>query len=178
MHEYRVGSPYSPTRTHWPEAVEYNYRSGGHELRMFLPSPGDGEVEAVRHGAASFALYIEHPVLLLLYRFADTIEWSDAPYSWWMVAAEMRGTPPVLAKTERVVLSITLVDADTGIIRALRALSWSAGFSAQMHRAIRQQAEGSFDQGRFDQTLERIYQRYPKTISILPHAIRDQEEPA
>ena len=36
MHLYQVGALHDPSRRSWPEQADYNYRAGGHELRIFL----------------------------------------------------------------------------------------------------------------------------------------------
>ena len=38
MHRLEVGKPYDPSRRAWPEGADYNFRAGGHELRIFATS--------------------------------------------------------------------------------------------------------------------------------------------
>lgn len=52
MHAYEVGQLYHPSLRSWPETPQYNYRSGEHELVLFLASPSLREVEDVREGEA------------------------------------------------------------------------------------------------------------------------------
>lgn len=168
MYEYRVGEPYISGRTRWPESVEYNYRSGGHELRMFLRHPSSNEIRAIRSGDTEFALVIDWPVLLLLYRFGDAIPWSDAPYSWHMVPEHQRTVPAEIATGQSAMLSIILVDADTGIIRVLRAVTLSPHFSRALHEAIAAQSVTRFNQAEFDAKLAELYRG--DTRSLLPRA--------
>lgn len=81
MRSLAVGKPYVAGRTGWPEAAEYSFHRGEHELRLFLLGPMEEEIEAIARGECEFALVYEAPVILLLYRFGLTIPWSDAPFS-------------------------------------------------------------------------------------------------
>lgn len=170
-HRYAVGEPYIPGRTRWPELAEYNYRQGTHELRLFLRRLSTDDVQAVRTGSAAFALVEERPVVLLLYRFGRRVPWSDAPFSLHLVPEEQRSLPPPLSGEQRATLQVVLVDADTGLIRALRLLSFTPAFSRALHGAIMRQAESSFDPAVFDATLASLYAQYPTTEALLPHAI-------
>lgn len=153
MSTYQVGSLYHPDRTHWPEVAQYNYRGGEHELTIFLERPRTKELEAARVGAADFALIASPPVLLLCYRFGDGLPWSDAPYSWHLVPDAERTLPPEPELAERALLHVVVVDAATGIIRVLRALTLAPEFSRALHRAIRAQSRIPWSSHAFDREL-------------------------
>ena len=61
----------------------------------------------------------------------------------------------------RELMHITLVDADTGVIRVLRVASLSPEFSAKLNDAIRAQAARPFDQRDHDAAIADAYARYP-----------------
>ncbi|GIW06340.1 MAG: hypothetical protein KatS3mg060_1145 [Dehalococcoidia bacterium] len=171
-HLLQVGAPYLPGRTRYPEAVQYTYRAGGHELLLWLSSPSPREVESIQRGRASFALSIEPPLIVLLYRFAPAITWSDAPFSIHLVPPAQRVLPPPLGQAEesRALLQVILVDADTGIVRALRQLTWSPAFTAAIHAAIAAQATMTWDAQAYDAALRQLYQRYPTSEALLSTA--------
>lgn len=174
MHELRVGQPYHPGRQSWPEVAQYQHRGGGHELLLCLACPTGTEVEAVRRGEAEFALYAHEDLIVLLYRFGAAgrgIPWSDAPYSWHLVPAGERALPPDVAGNERALLTVVLVDAATGIIRALRVVSWSPAFTAAVHAAIRAQAARPWSEAVYDAALDLLYARYPTTGALLERAV-------
>jgi hypothetical protein len=50
MHTYIVGQLYDPSRKSWPEGADYNFRAGGHELRIFLGRATPREIAAVGIG--------------------------------------------------------------------------------------------------------------------------------
>ena len=168
METLQVGHPYISGRTHWPEQSEYNYYRGQHELRLFWANPSADEVRGVRKGPAHFALYIEGPVIMMLYQFERACDWSDAPYSIHLVPQEHRTAPPVSAGPEtRALLQVLLVDAATGVLRAIRAITLSPPFTAALHRAIDAQMHSTWDSGAYDQSLRSIYAKYPQSSDML-----------
>ncbi len=166
LHRYEVGKPYIPGRRNWPENVEYNYRQSTHELRAFMANLNLWEVEEIRRGPCEFALAVEGDVLFFLYRFGEgrreAVPWSDAPYSWHLVPADQRSLPEPHGLPEgRDTLQVILVDALTGIIRALRMVSFSPAFSTALRLAIRDQALRPWPGGaEYDRQLTAIYDRY------------------
>lgn len=179
LHRYEVGKPYSPSRSQWPEMGEYNYRDGGHELRLFLASPSPQEIKEIGTGRAEFALLggeVAPDVLFLLYRFGS-MAWSDAPYSWHLVEQQLPGQelpPPLDAPDDsayRALLSVILVDAGTGVIRALRAISFSLEFTRALHRAVREQAARSWPgEGEYNRQLQAAYSRWPSSQGMVNSA--------
>lgn len=81
MHAYSVGEPYAQGRTTWREGVEYSYRLGLHQLRLFFAQLTPAEAAAVGEEPASFALVVSNDLILFLFRFLPAFEWSDAPFS-------------------------------------------------------------------------------------------------
>lgn len=155
---YEVGKPYVPSRTQWPEAVEYNFRGGEHELRMFLGRPSPAEVVGISRGPCEFGLYVDGPVIFFLYRFPGAgLEWSDAPYSIHLVTEAERIEPEVHVTDEtRALLHVVMVDAESGIVRALRAVTLSPALTEALHGAIRRQLEVGLDPG-YDRHLAWVY---------------------
>jgi hypothetical protein len=164
-----VGALYAPTRTRWEEGGEYNFMGGMHELRLFWPRLNRRTVDAVRTGQADFALVVSPPVLFLLYQIEGAAAWSDAPYSWHLVPADRRVLPSPVGETEeaRDLLQIVLVDAETGIVRALRVVSWSPSFTIAIRLAIAAQAERPWDPSAYHRRLSEIYAAAPTTEHLL-----------
>jgi hypothetical protein len=166
FHAYQVGKPYTPGRRNWPENVEYNYRQHTHELRMFLGNLKPWEIEAIKTGPCEFALVVDGDVLFLLYHFGEgrreAVPWSDAPYSWYLVPEDQRGLPEPAGMPEpHDTMQIVLVDSLTGIIKALRMVSFSPAFTVAIRSALRDQAERPWPGGaEYDRQLAAVYQRY------------------
>lgn len=159
MHSISVGRPYIEGRSSWPEASEYNYAANGHELRLFWPSPSDAETAAVRGGRMDLAILVRQPVILLLYRITGACGWSDAPYSWHLVPESHRDLPDEPKPDERALLQIVLIDASTGIVRAIRATTLTPHATNALHRAIRAQSAAPWDAGDYDAALQQLQQR-------------------
>jgi len=170
MYKYEVGKLYHPSRTSWPEGIEYNWRQNTHELKLFYRYPSAEEIAAVKRAPAECALTVVGDILFLVFRFGAQ-PWSDAPYSWWMVPPDQRTPPPALAGEERALLNVLLIDAGTGIIRAVRAISLGPAFSQALHAAIRAQAAAaSFDQAAYDRQLAAAYRLYRNSGALLAAA--------
>lgn len=138
-----VGKPLFEGRNELPEAIEYNYQSGDHTLLLSMKNLHPKEIEAVRSMEAEFGLYCENGIVFLLYRFGETLPWSDSAFSWWNVAQEDRRMPaPPLDPAERILLKIILVEAANGIVEAIRVTTLSPEFTGKLHDAIRRQATG------------------------------------
>jgi hypothetical protein len=138
-----IGKPLFEGRNELPEAIEYNYQSGDHTLLLSMKNLHPKEIEAVREAEAEFGLYCENSIIFLLYRFGETLPWSDSAFSWWNVAEEDRQIPARQANpAERILLKIILVEAANGIVKAIRVTTFSPEFTEKLHDAIRRQATG------------------------------------
>ena len=138
-----IGKPLFEARRELPEAIEYNYQAGDHTLLLSMKNLHPKEIEAVRCDEAEFGLYCENGIVFLLYRFGETLPWSDSAFSWWNVAEEDRRIPALRANpAERILLKIILVESATGIVKAIRVMTFSPEFTEKLHEAIRQQAAG------------------------------------
>lgn len=181
MTVFAVGELYSPNRTTWPEGGQYHYAKGEHHLHLFFRDPSDIEIEAVKGGPTEFALAVEQDIICLLYHF-EPIPWSDSPYSWHMVAADQRTLPEDVPAGMGALLTIVLTDATSGIVQAIRAVGLGTEFTNKLHKAIREQAERSFDQARYDDQLNRLFVKYPThmllTRAIARYTVGTPEPPA
>lgn len=166
MNRLAVGEPYIPGKTSWPEVVEYNYDLNGHELRLFFGSPTDQEIRSVRRSPVHLALLVEGPVIYLVWRFEGFGSWSDGPFSIHLVPADRRATPPVSSGEQRALLQIVLVDAHTGILRAIRAVTLPPHATQRLHAAIREQEAQPFDRRAYDAALQALYRRYPDSADM------------
>jgi hypothetical protein len=147
MHLLEVGKPYDPSRPWWPEGADYNFRSCQHELRLFVARPTPKEVAAVEEGPVEIGMFVEPEGLSVVTRFGPSLSF-DCSYQWHRVDPAERVPPPPPEETSpelRALLAIILVDASTGLVRALRAVSYSPEFTRALHRAIADQAAAPFN---------------------------------
>lgn len=161
MQIYQVGQPYIAGKKHWPQAVEYTYSAQHHLLRIFYRTLYAKEIKAVESGEAKFALGLLGPIIFLHFRFGDGILWHNAPFSIHLVHEADRELPDWPVPTnERAMLKTLLVDAENGIIKAMRVCTFSPKFTLKLHKAIIDQYNNPFPPD-YDEQVLRSYDRYP-----------------
>lgn len=155
------------------ERCEYNFRSNFHHLFIVFESPSVTEVAAVNQLPAEFALVEQGPILLFLFRFAGGINWSECPYTIHVVPEEDRTLPPVdLGEDDRALLHLYLVDARSGILKAMRAMTFSPEFTRVLHEAIHRQYNTPWIGAEaYDRTLNELRLSYPRVEDLLPLAV-------
>jgi hypothetical protein len=163
MHALSVGKPYLSGCWSWPEVADYNFRSGSHELRLFVAHLTPRRVEAVRTRPVEFGLLVDQPLLVLVVRFLDrsgqVVMSFDCSYSWHRVPAAERVLPPPVEETSpelRALLTIILVEATDGLVRVLRTVTFSPEFTQRLHRAIADQAALAYDVGEHERAIKRM----------------------
>jgi hypothetical protein len=142
-----VGKLYHPARHSWPEGADYNFRLGSHELRMFVPRATPKEVAAVDSGPVEFGSMVEPAGLFLIVRFDDGLTF-DCSYNWHMVNPADRTPAPPFEETSpalRALITLIFIEATTGVVLALRAVTWSPEFTRAIHKAIADQTTAPFD---------------------------------
>jgi hypothetical protein len=140
MQVITVGKPLNPDVDHWPDMPEYNYLADGHELLISYPNLRQQEIDAVWEATARFAFTVVGDIIVFQYRFGAALPWSDCGYNWHRVPEEERTLPPEPEPEERALLRVILIDANTGIVKALRLMTFSHTFTKRLHQAIREQA--------------------------------------
>jgi hypothetical protein len=162
MHKLEVGKPYDPARGWWPEGADYKFRSGGHELRLFLGGATLEEVEAVRSCPVEFGFFAEPMGLFLITRFGTRLSF-DCSYNWPRVSPDERTPPPPSEETSpelRAPITIILVEATTGVVLALRAVTFSPEFTRALHRAIADQVGAPYDRAAHEAWADQTTTRF------------------
>ena len=153
LHALEVGKPYDPRLRSWSEGADYNFRSGAHELRIFLARPTRSEVEAIRAGPVDFGFFTEPMGLFLITQFGSRLSF-DCSYHWQRMAEATgdRTLPPPLEETSpalRALVTIILIEATNGTVLALRTVTFSPEFTRAIHEAIADQAAGPYDRAEY-----------------------------
>jgi hypothetical protein len=165
---YRVGELFCRGRETWPEGGQFTYSPGGLELTLFFSDIREDVVNEVRRGEVELALIVELPLIVLTYRFGQSIPWDDVPYSWHLQPVSWRVVPSVERSLEsRALLWITLVGAEDGIIHAQRGVTLSPSFTRSLHGAIRTQAMMAFDPEECTRAVSKVFLNYPTTVDRL-----------
>ena len=158
-----VGQLYNPKRTRWPETPHLRLSPAGCELALFFTRPAADEIQQVRKNPVSFAWVDEDLVSVLCFRFG-TLPWMDAPFEPWRAPIEDRGVP-VGGPGQRLLLQIVLVDAHTGIVKALRTVTWDPAFAKAVRETIRRQLASPYDHPAAGRQLGAIYQQDSRTLA-------------
>ncbi len=165
-----IGKPLFENRTELPEAVEYNYQSGDHTLLLSMKNLHREEIQAVREAEAEFGLYCENGIVFLLYRFGEALPWSDSAFSWWNVAEEDRKIPASQSNpAERILLKVILVEAGSGIVKAIRITTLSPAFTEKLHEAIRLQRLASRSRAMNLQSAAFPFTKTKRPLSLPPN---------
>jgi hypothetical protein len=165
---YRVGELFRRGHETWPEGGQFAYSPGGLELTLFLSDISDDVVNEVRRGDVELALIVELPLIVVTYRFGQSIPWNDVPYSWHLQPVSWRVVPSVEDSLQsRALLWITLVGAEDGLIHAQRGVTLSPSFTRSLHKAIRTQALMAFDPEECTAAISKVFLKYPSTVDRL-----------
>lgn len=177
MYSYSVGHLYHSSITHWPDAPIYQYRAGHHELLLFFDAPSTAEIQSIRLGTAQFAFTVQNNVIVFLYEFAPGVPRGDAPFSIHLIPLEER-IIPAEPETERAqdILNIILVDAGTGIIEAMRKITFTPQFTAALRSAIRTQATQPFIERQHHLAVDALHANI-STNALWDQAIAQNQEP-
>ena len=109
---------------------QLTYSPGGLELTLFRSEITDSVIHDVRRGEVELGLIVELPLIVVTYRFGQSIPWNDVPYSWHLQPMAWRVIPDVESSAEaRALLWITLVGADDGVIHSQRGVTLAPHFT-------------------------------------------------
>lgn len=161
----QVGELYNPAVTSWPdERMEWTLSPQGVELLLTYSHPSDAEVDAVRRGPARFALLAGDGALILAHRF-EPLPWADTP--WQASRQRLPVGVEAAGDGERLIVSIVLVDAATGVIKAVRVVTWPERFATAMAHAVLRQAQTAAPDEVGAREIEAWYRRYPSTPELV-----------
>jgi len=156
-----------------PEMAFYEWR-GQHILTIAYAGITDKELRAFQSSDVEFALHVEWPVATLLYRFGVDLPWSETSFNVLAGGAistedlASLQTRPGCVGDQRRLMSLILVDAPTGIVRALRVCTLSPVFSAELDLVLDGQvALGPVSDERFAAAVKSLHERFPNTHALL-----------
>lgn len=162
MHAYAVGQPYSPARSVWPETSHLRFWAGGAELALFMRGPSAAEIQAVRAGRTEYVWIDSDTAGVLAYRCVPGLPWQDTPYTPHLDATY---TPPT--SRGHLLVHIVLVDAASGIIRAMRQVSWPPEFAAAVMATVTRLADAPTAPSAHHAAVDALYTRYPTTDLLI-----------
>lgn len=164
MPAYFVGKPYLAGRTLWSAGSRYSYRFDGHELILFVRGVTARQEADLRGGTVDLALVADKREVVLCACFGASLPWSHSdPFHWREVPRTRRGVPPSPATNPglHAQLRVTLVDADTGLVRAQRTTFLPPLFTTALNEAIRAQTKAPGGGDHAGRSVARIHRLAP-----------------
>lgn len=169
-----VGQPFIEGVTSWPaDRFEYRIWGGGnHMLQLCYGRLTERSIEAFKHGQVHVGIAKLDSTLFFLFRIEGFIDWSDQAYSLRLVEHdEDRQLPDHVAGTHQV-LSLVLVESETGIVRGMRVVTWSKHASAVLHRLLSEQlSDETWTPELHAARVRAVYARYPKSKELVRAAL-------
>ncbi len=153
----QVGQPYEHGQDKLEEKILYRLDKDGHCLMIAKAGITAQEAEDTEQGRAELGVYIDGPVLFLLFKFGSG-NWNDAAYSWHTVPRDVRVYPEQAEAAG--LLRVSLVEAGNGIVRAVREIALAPDFAEKLNAAITTQANGSFNGLSYAKHLNMVYNQY------------------
>lgn len=153
----QVGQPYIPGQVKLEEQIRYRLDNEGHGLLIVKAGISGQEIENIQSGAVELGIYIDGPIIFLLFKFGSS-KWNDAPYSWHTVPAGIRVYPQEALDTGT--LKVMLVDAADGLVKAVREVVLTSQFADKLNEVITVQANCSFNGLSYAKHINMVYNQY------------------
>jgi hypothetical protein len=157
----------------WPDPAQHVYRESGHDLVLVYRGVTEREIAAVRWGQAAFALIVEPPLIMLVFRLGDSIPWSVAPCRWNHIPSADRYEAiwENLTAGDRTWVRISLTDADSGLVNARRTVPLSPTLTRAWNAAVRRFASHACSEARYSAALAQFSRRFPRADALLSLAV-------
>lgn len=172
MQRLEVGRPHPLIRPGSPDAWYFSAGPGGLDLLIVMGSPRAREIEDYRKGGLDVGLVRAGAHSLLVLARAGGQPWCDAPFALGLEQPERRGLVPREPHQGRLLL-LTLVDADTGLVRVLRTVSLSPAWCAALEGLLLEQAAAiqGFSPATHDMEIAQAYARWPQSRDAVRAAL-------
>jgi hypothetical protein len=166
----KVGMPFVPGLTSLPIGITYEYTPGGHALIICMDDPSTHEVLAVQKHEAVFGLLLRQSTLFVLTKFGR-LSWNPSYYNWWINAPVMRPDPYTdfhrLKTDGGIAVSVCLVNAANGLLKAVRTVKCSQEFSRVFLRVVCAQTRSPFDPWNHAQIVETVFDDFASGADVM-----------
>lgn len=169
-----IGQPFVEGVDSWPDGrFEYRVFGGGHHLlQLCYGRITERDLHNFQYGQVHLGLAKLQQTLFLLFRIEGFLDWSDQAYNIRLVEhAEDRELPTHPPGTHQV-LSLVLVEAETGLVRAMRVVTWSKHASAVLDRLLREQLEDpAWSPEGHARRVHEVYAKCPSSKDLVKAAL-------
>lgn len=172
--QFEVGYQYHPNITTWDEWVDLNYRKrqiddqGVLDLRLFCKNLTSSTVQSVAAGRAAFSLANIDGYSFFLYQFDNMC--GDTAFHESFVPPDDRAPLPEPGDETFAMMFVTLINADNGIVEAIRYIQLTKTFAIRLYRLMRHQLNEDVDERFFIEGVNELHDRYPTFMSLMNKA--------
>ncbi|MZK49025.1 hypothetical protein [Clostridium beijerinckii] len=156
LNKLEIGELFNEGVTKYKEGIVFDIDDNGCNLIIRFNSPSNNEVKAIKQGSLKCGYYTEKEAIFMLFKF-DGIEWMDAPYS--VELSKKLTKIHEINDGQGLALNIYLIDADTGILKAMRLIGLPTAFSRKIKVIVERQRSMPFEN--YYQTINAVYMKYP-----------------
>lgn len=170
----KVGEPHPYLRAPTAPGIEFLITTAGLEIRMAFDKPTREEIWAVKGSRVDMELLYAEDLIWLLIRFHPGVPWSEAPFTQFLVPQEHRAAPSALEGEERYLTTATLIDSQTAVVQAIRAITLTPELSWKLRDFYSRQAQTpAIDVRGYQARCQRMQERY-STEQLVALARQDQ----
>lgn len=121
------------------------------------------DLHAVRSAPLRLSLLVSEQVIFIAFQLGEHL-YEDADYNFHLVPDEFR--PALTDAFAPINFDVALVDAKTGLVKAVRKGTLPTEFAAALRRAVSSQAEQTLDEADYHSQVELIRELVPTTREI------------
>jgi len=139
--------------------TEFNYMKNTFLLKIFIDGARHDDIESIERGAIEIGLYIEQPVIFLLFKFhagdisSNVHLCGDAPFTYHLVPPDFRSIPGENEQVGR--MEIGLFDNCT--MKVGRVIGFGRNFLDVFRNAIIIQSKSTWNVKKYDAKINEIY---------------------
>lgn len=156
----QVGELWNKNHKSYREGTIFQYDANGGCLICFMNRLSEKEITAFRKNKVELRLLECQPIIFLLYKINGYCDWSDSSYTYHLVQSEIKPSIRYTEKGQGMMFNMFLVEATTGIVKAMRVLGTSAKFNNYFIYYLQNQIDRPFDIKEYDTKLDNIYNTF------------------
>jgi hypothetical protein len=157
MYKYEVGQVIDKFVMH-PEGARFDISDSGAVLQIFFNNPTSDEISQFKEGKRFEIRFIEIRNVIMVLLKIGNLNWMDATYTPHLSKNLTKFELP--NNNQGLALTIMLIDARTGEIKALRLVGLSEKFTKKLFGTIMELKITYFDKLEYAQTINSIYASY------------------
>lgn len=155
--KFEVGKHIEEGVTKYLEGIRFDINDMGGSVFIKLSNLSTFEINSIKNGKAKFGYYEYKNVIFLLLKF-ENMNWMDCPYTIYL--SKNLTKLPEFNVGQGLALKIYLINADTGILEALRLIGLSNKFSELIKIGLEKQLLSDFNIYEYDENLCEAYKKY------------------